>query len=138
MLLISNVCRQRFKSAIMKFLGSACLAILLGVSSARSPKEEPYGEVQINYYSDDQCSAYEREVVVTWASLLGDGGTNCFNYNYGTSANIAVFYGSFCKCLIYGKENCVGHKIEINTDASQRANCLLGSFSYSSFACYYY
>ncbi|KAN0080967.1 hypothetical protein V8E54_004171 [Elaphomyces granulatus] len=56
----------------MKFLGFACLAVLLGVSSLEG--EEPYGEIQINYSSDGECSAYEKEVLVTWASLLGDGG----------------------------------------------------------------
>jgi hypothetical protein len=90
----------------MKFLGFACLAVLLGVSSLEG--EEPYGEIQINYSSDGECSAYEKEVLVTWASLLGDGGgllwgptVSTTTTRYGTSVNIAACYGTFCKCLLY-------------------------------------
>ncbi|KAN0087120.1 SSCRP protein [Elaphomyces granulatus] len=110
----------------MKFLGFACLAVLLGVSSAQE-------QMQLNYYSDSGCSQYEGQVDVTWASQLNSG-SNCYNYNYGNSVNIANCYEDYCQCRFYNQEDCGGNGAIIVYGGS---NCLSGSSSYYSFACYY-
>ena len=119
MLLLSNVCH----STIMKLLGFAYLAILVGVSSANE-------QMQINYYSDSGCSENVGQVDVTWA-----GGSNCYNYNYGNSVNIASCYEDNCWCYFYNQQNCAGNGAIVV--ANSDSNCLAGSSAYNSFACYY-
>jgi hypothetical protein len=71
----------------VKFLGFACLAVLLGIGSATE-------QMQIDYYSNNKCSEFEGDVVVTWGSA-SSGEFNCFGYNYGTSLNIANCYEDY-------------------------------------------
>jgi hypothetical protein len=140
MLLLSNVCRQRFKSAIMKFLGFACLAVLLGVSSTTET------QMQINYYYDEKCTRYSGQVNVTWASDTtmetesdpSTQQTNCFNYNYGTSANIADCYGDSCGCDFFLTYNCINKPEPVPVNFANSNNyCLPKSYNYFSFACYF-
>ena len=113
----------------MKLLGFGYLAVLLGVSSAQSE------QMQINYYSDSGCSDYIGQVDVTWASYSGDG-SNCYNYNYGNSVNIANCYESYCVCVFFTEANCGGNTRDPAIGGSE-ANCLDDSSSLYSFACYY-
>jgi hypothetical protein len=114
----------------MKLLGLASLAVFLGVSSATE-------QMQINYYYDSGCSDYIGQIDVTWASYSGDG-SNCYNYNYGTSVNIANCYENYCFCSLYQQENCNGNVGSIIIGGSGNTNCIPDSSAYYSFACYYY
>jgi hypothetical protein len=112
----------------MKLLGLAYLAVLLGVSSAAE-------QMQINYYSNSGCSDYSAQIDVTWADPYNSG-TNCYNYNYGNSVNIANCYAPHdCLCIFYQQENCGGNGAIIT--AGTNNNCLADSSSYYSFACYW-
>jgi hypothetical protein len=128
--IVSRQTNHLCKAAIMKFLGLAYLAVLLGVSSATE-------QMQINYYSNSGCSDYIGQVDVTWATVYG-GSPNCFNYNYGNSVNIANCYEDHCICYFYPQENCGGNGAFIVTSPTNQVNCLAGSSSYNSFACYYW
>jgi hypothetical protein len=128
MLLLSNVCRQRFESAIMKFLGFACLAVLLGVSSAAE-------QMEIGYYADSGCDDYVKVLDVTWASESNTGQSNCFNYNLGNEDNgvgVANCNENSCWCYFYEAENCASNRREVTANS-----CLSHSYLYKSFSCYY-
>jgi hypothetical protein len=110
----------------MKFLGFACLAVLLGVSSAQV-------QMKINYYSDYGCSQYEGQVDVTWAAHYG--GSKCYNYNHGNSVNIANCYETACDCYFYNQENCQGNGAVVVANSDM--NCLASASDYYSFSCSY-
>ena len=109
---------QRTKATIMKLLGLAYLAVLLGVNSATAQSPTGFGhnnvgDIQINYYSDSNCSDYSLQVNVTWAPLLDPAADRplnwtqlqqgCYNYAYGSSSvNIANCAASHCECRIAG------------------------------------
>ena len=112
----------------MKFLGFACLAVLLGVSSAGE-------QMQINYYSNSECTQYESQVDVNWASRLGSGQSNCYNWSAGNSVNIANCYEGYCICYFYNQGNCGGNGAVIV--ANSDSNCLQNASGYYSFGCYY-
>ena len=109
----------------MKLLGFAYLAVLLGVSSATE-------QMQINYYSDSGCSDYIGQVDVTWASYEYGSGSNCYNYNYGNSVNIANCYETSCVCIFYEETDCnQGNSVVSN------GNCVTDAYEYYSFECGY-
>ena len=133
MLLHSNDCRQHSKRAIMKCLGFACVAVLLGVSLAIATEQ-----MQINYYSDNNCTKYEGDVVVTWAIDRHSRYPQytCYNYNYGTSVNIANCYKDYCWCYFFPTTNCAKRGFASIADSS--GNCLHDSSDvFYSFQCYY-
>ena len=112
----------------MKLLSIACLAVLLGVSSANE-------QMQINYYTDSGCSDYLGDVDVTWATYVDDSGahgSNCYNYNYGNSVSIANCYEDFCQCIFYPQANCQGDEYSLDS-----GSCLTDASAFYSFACYY-
>ena len=111
----------------MKLLSLAYLGVLLGASSANA-------QMQINYYSDSGCSDYIGQVDVTWATLYGTT-SNCYNYNYGGSVNIANCDKDHCICYFYPQGDCGGNGASIIYGAY---NCLSSSSLYYSFACYYW
>jgi hypothetical protein len=118
----------------MKFLGFACLAVLLGVSSAK------HAQMQINYYSENNCTHYEGHVVVSWATYLYHGNPkfNCYGYNYGTSVNIANCYEDYCVCQFYVSGDCTLGNPKFNAIAYSSGNCLQdSSSSYNSFECFF-
>jgi hypothetical protein len=120
---------QRFKNAIMKVLGFACLAVLLEVSLAT----KPVGQMTISYYDDNNCINHEADLPVTWASDTIYGGENCYDYNYGASAKLTGCYEtSGCYCRFYKQNHCQGPAFDIDD-----GNCLPDSQSYFSFGCYY-
>ena len=115
----------------MKLLDFTYLAVLLGVSSATE-------QMQINYYSDSGCSDYIGQVDVTWASYDSGSGSNCYNYHYGNSVNIANCYENNCACALYQQENCKGNVAAIiSAGSGSPANCRADSSAYYSFACDY-
>ena len=119
----------------MKLLGFTYLAILLGVSSATGPLE-----MQINYYSDSGCSDYIGQVDVTWASDADAyyPTSNCYNYHYGNSVNIAECYVDRCACALYRQEKCQGNVIaKIFAGGGYPASCGANSSTYHSFFCEY-
>jgi len=116
----------------MKFLGFACLAILLGATEAA---QNP--QMQINYYTDDECSENEWPVVVTWASeqSLAIDEPNCFNYNYGNSVKVANCYEESCRCYFFSNLNC--DSTDAMAVANETGNCSPNSNRFHSFGCYY-
>jgi hypothetical protein len=89
----------------MRLQKLATLALALLFSSLAAAVDH----VQINFYSDKDCSQYEGEVQVGWASdLMHPEQTNSFNYRYGTSMNIAGCAHDYCMCLFYPEENSNG------------------------------
>ena len=116
---------------IMKFLGFTCLSltVLLGVSSAGD------FQMQINYYSNSVCSKYQSNLDVTWASPFNTRQSNCYNFNHGTSVNIANCYEGYCQCRFYSKSDCKGNEGTVVYGSS--GNCLEESYNYHSFACYF-
>ena len=116
---------QLFKATIMKLLGLAYLAVLLGVNSATAQSPTGFGhnnvgDIQINYYSDSNCSDYSLQVNVTWAPSFYRGPnqshplnwtqlqTGCYTYAYGNSVNIANCEANNCECWFYKNKNCGG------------------------------
>ena len=116
----------------MKLLGSAYLALFLGVGSAIGQA------MRVNYYSDMNCLNYAGvHVDVTWAQMPNEDDdnnvTNCYNYSYGESANIINCPNQDnCQCNFYGSEGCVGDASA--TAGTDTTNCV---GSYKSFRCYY-
>jgi hypothetical protein len=90
-------------------------------------------QMQINYYSD-QCSSYEGSVEVNWATNIYNGPNNCYNYQYGTWANIAnCWESSGCRCNFYNSPNCQNYS---GYTASGTGNCIPVSGA-QSFQCWY-
>ncbi|KAM5352933.1 hypothetical protein ACJ41O_005655 [Fusarium nematophilum] len=108
---------------------SAALLLTTMASYAAAAKQ-----MQINYYSDQRCNNYVGQVDVTWAPTVYAGKTNCFNYNYGTSMNIANCYVGGCLCNLYKSKDCKG---EVLDQIRGPGGC--GGYAYltNSFACYY-
>jgi hypothetical protein len=143
----------------MKLLGFAYLAVLLGVHSATA--QSPFhnnsfghntGDIQINYYSDSNCSDYSLQVNVTWEPSFFRGPnrsqplnwtqlqTGCYTYAYGNSVNIANCEAANCECWFYKNKNCGGKTP--NTYGGYvttwlNNNCLANSSAYLSFMCTY-
>lgn len=95
-------------------------------------------QLQINYYTDYSCSDYLGQVGVSWASFMGSGDTNCFNYHYGASANIASCSEETCTCFFYYDQNCAGDYSTVYGKASGADDCIKNAAAYNSFRCYYF
>jgi hypothetical protein len=65
----------------------ASLAAVLGLSASE--------QMHINYYYDHGCSSYIGEVDINWASDM-TGGSNRYNYHYGTSMSLASCSETYC------------------------------------------
>jgi hypothetical protein len=120
----------------MKFLGSAYLALFLGVGLAIGQT------MQVNYYSDMNCLNYDGVYVdVTWAQVPNEDDpvvTNCYNYSYGESANIVNCPNQeICQCNFYTQEGCVGNPSATAGSGTDITNCVSSSADYTSFRCYY-
>ena len=116
----------------MKLLGFAYLAVLLGVNSATAQTTQ----MQLNYYSDSACSAYDSSIDVTWATTVTNGvpGPNCYDNNGGSSVDIANCYENACACIFYTEASCQGSQTYA---FSNDTNCLANSASQYSFECWY-
>ena len=117
----------------MKLLDFVYLAVLLGVSSATA-------QMQVDYYSDMDCSVYVGQIDVTGATNYslpkGTQGTpECYNNNNGNSVNIGSCSENSCVCDFFNQANCAGDGAGIV--ASSDVNCLADSSAYLSFACFY-
>ncbi|PTB40766.1 uncharacterized protein TrAFT101_005928 [Trichoderma asperellum] len=110
----------------MQFSTASFLAVLTASLASAA-------QMQINYYSD-QCSSYEGQVDVTWATNVFNGKDNCYNYQFGSWANIAnCNENGGCKCNFFSSENCQNY---LGFSASGTGNCIPVSNA-RSFACYY-
>ncbi|PTB63177.1 hypothetical protein BBK36DRAFT_1127293 [Trichoderma citrinoviride] len=109
----------------MHFSTASFLAVLTASFAAAD-------QMQINFYSDS-CSSYEGQVDVSWATELYGGPDNCYNYNFGSWANIADCYESGCLCNFFSDQNCGGGSIG---QATNGGNCVYVQNAHS-FACYY-
>jgi hypothetical protein len=119
----------------MKLLGSAYLALFLGVGSAIGQT------MQVNYYIDMNCVNYSSvQVDVTWAQVPNEDDpsnvTNCYNISEGESANIVNCPSQEnCQCNFYSQEGCVGDSSA--TAGTDTTNCVSSSADYKSFRCFY-
>ena len=112
----------------MKLLGFAYLAVLLGVNSATAQTQ-----MQINYYSDPECTIFSQDIDVTWATTSGA----CHNFNSGNSVSIANCYENNCTCIFYLQQNCQGNQEQGIAVGGSEANCITDSSIYNSFKCSY-
>jgi hypothetical protein len=108
----------------MHFSTASFLAVLTASTASAQ-------QMQINYYSD-QCSSYLGPVEVTWATNLYSGPPNCYNYHYGSYANIANCWAGGCVCDFYQGANCGGG--QLFQQAFEGGNCVQVDGAYS-FAC---
>ncbi|EFW99863.1 hypothetical protein CMQ_181 [Grosmannia clavigera kw1407] len=96
-------------------------------------------QLQINYYNDHSCTQYAGSVGVGWAGEFGTGTTNCYDYHYGTSVNIAsCSFGNTCTCFWYYKAGCSGDYSSLHASGRGAENCIKNSNAYHSFRCFYY
>ncbi|KAJ9134265.1 hypothetical protein NKR23_g10179 [Pleurostoma richardsiae] len=95
-------------------------------------------QLQINYYGDRWCSSYQGQVDVSWADQMGHSGGNCYNFQYGTSVNIASCNEGYCMCEFFGSTNCANGYSSVVSGHSGDGNCIHDSQSYRSFRCYVY
>lgn len=96
-------------------------------------------QLQINYYNDYSCTQYLGSVFVSWAGEYGTGTTNCYDYHYGTSVNIAdCSYQNTCTCFWYYKAGCAGDYSSLHAGGRGAENCIKDSNEYNSFRCFYY
>ncbi|KOS17007.1 hypothetical protein ESCO_005845 [Escovopsis weberi] len=93
-------------------------------------------DLQINYYSDNGCHNYQGQVNVNWATTIWGGQKNCYNYQFGTSANIANCDTGNCLCNFFFNQGCTGSSFQ-TTYGNGGSNCMTAIGSYKSFACYY-
>ncbi|KAI1380496.1 hypothetical protein F4677DRAFT_463213, partial [Hypoxylon crocopeplum] len=122
--------RSAFLPALVAFLS------LFSIASTQ--------QLKINYYSDHYCNNYKAELKVSWSDTMASTGSNCYNYNYGSSMLISDCYaGSWCVCLLYYKENCSGDYATIqysgyDNHEQWEYNCLFNAPDVHSIRCYHY
>ncbi|KAH7318043.1 hypothetical protein B0I35DRAFT_478584 [Stachybotrys elegans] len=108
-------------------------ANLVGLIALLLSGAEAVQQMKINYYNDQQCTAYAGEIMVDWASPTK---WNCFNFNYGKSVNIAECYTrSDCWCHMHKAKDCEGSYALVNYHQPGQ-NCLSNANEYNSFRCY--
>jgi hypothetical protein len=94
-----------------------------------------FGNIQINYYSDSSCTQFVGDVNVTWATDTN----NCYNYNYGTSMNMANCNPpesfSSCVCNVFYEQNCEG-AYRVLDSVEPGNNCLENGSQLNSYYCY--
>ncbi|KAM0326732.1 hypothetical protein ACHAQA_006605 [Verticillium albo-atrum] len=105
----------------------------LGVFALLLTGASAVNQMQINYYNDQKCSAYAGKVTVTWAD---EGGSRCYNYNYGSSVNIADCWGRYCQCQFHHARDCQGSYGFVSAYQPGQ-NCLSNAGQFNSFRCFW-
>ncbi len=111
------------------FLSSAALLVASMVAAE---------DMQINYYSDQDCSSYVGQLGYDWAGDLTNGNSGSYNYQYGTSFNIAACYHTYCMCEFYEQPNMNGDYWTLIYDMGQDGNCIRNAPSFQSMSCYFH